>query len=80
MTRHRWIFSKNATLYVQTKGFPLVRRGLHLIHRFGQVPPKATSKQNTFRRSIMKSIIYAAIAASVLAAPIASFAQSEQGL
>ncbi|AOI60425.1 hypothetical protein WL88_09125 [Burkholderia diffusa] len=28
----------------------------------------------------MKSIIYAAIAASVLAAPIASFAQSEQGL
>ena len=28
----------------------------------------------------MKSIIYAAIAASVLAAPIASFAQSDQGL
>ncbi|HDR9100712.1 TPA: DUF4148 domain-containing protein [Burkholderia vietnamiensis] len=28
----------------------------------------------------MKLIIYAAIAASVLAAPIASFAQSEQGL
>ncbi|KWC31896.1 hypothetical protein WL50_02105 [Burkholderia ubonensis] len=28
----------------------------------------------------MKSIIYAAIAASVLATPIASFAQSEQGL
>ncbi|CAG9217802.1 DUF4148 domain-containing protein [Burkholderia vietnamiensis] len=28
----------------------------------------------------MKSIIYAAIAASLLAAPIASFAQSEQGL
>ncbi|WP_027781008.1 MULTISPECIES: DUF4148 domain-containing protein [Burkholderia] len=28
----------------------------------------------------MKSIIYAAIAASVFAAPIASFAQSEQGL
>lgn len=28
----------------------------------------------------MKSIIYAAIAAFVLAAPIASFAQSEQGL
>ncbi|MDR6498124.1 DUF4148 domain-containing protein [Burkholderia sp. DN3021] len=28
----------------------------------------------------MKSIIYAAIAASVLAAPIASFAQADQGL
>ncbi len=28
----------------------------------------------------MKSIIYAAIAASVLATPLASFAQSEQGL
>ncbi|MGU7816573.1 DUF4148 domain-containing protein [Burkholderia sp. AW49-1] len=28
----------------------------------------------------MKSIIYAAVAASILAAPIASFAQSEQGL
>ncbi|WP_423763353.1 DUF4148 domain-containing protein [Burkholderia sp. NLJ2] len=28
----------------------------------------------------MKSIVYAAIAASVLAAPIASFAQSDQGL
>lgn len=28
----------------------------------------------------MKSVIYAAIAASVLATPIASFAQSEQGL